>query len=101
MSYVNLLRGIARRSGSRCPVESPRRYRPCLEVLEARQLLSTFTVDHLADNLVGTGLNGSLRYCHPCRRWGRHHLRRHRRHQSERGGIALPDPQHQHPGAGR
>jgi hypothetical protein len=38
-------------------------FRPSLELLEARNLLSTFTVDHLADDLVGTGLNGSLRYC--------------------------------------
>jgi hypothetical protein len=34
-----------------------------LEVLEDRDLPSTFTVDHLADDLVGSGLNGSLRYC--------------------------------------
>jgi hypothetical protein len=32
-------------------------------MLEARNLLSTFTVDHLADDLMGNGLNGSLRYC--------------------------------------
>jgi hypothetical protein len=32
-------------------------------MLEDRNLLSTFTVDHLADDLVGDGLNGSLRYC--------------------------------------
>jgi hypothetical protein len=32
-------------------------------MLEVRNLLSTFTVDHLADDLVGDGLNGSLRYC--------------------------------------
>jgi hypothetical protein len=38
-------------------------FRPSIEVLEARNLLSTFTVDHLADDLVGSGLNGSLRYC--------------------------------------
>jgi hypothetical protein len=41
----------------------PRPYRPRLEMLEDRNLLSTFTVDHLADDLVGSGLNGSLRYC--------------------------------------
>jgi hypothetical protein len=40
-----------------------RYYRPRLEGLEVRNLLSTFTVDHLADDLVGDGLNGSLRYC--------------------------------------
>src|SRR5262249_5447379 len=34
-----------------------------LEMLEDRNLLSTFTVDHLADDLIGSGLNGSLRYC--------------------------------------
>jgi hypothetical protein len=33
-----------------------------VEVLEDRTLLSTFTVDHLPDDLVGSGLNGSLRY---------------------------------------
>jgi hypothetical protein len=38
-------------------------FRPSVEVLEARNLLSTFTVDHLADDLLGDGLNGSLRYC--------------------------------------
>jgi hypothetical protein len=38
-------------------------FRPSVETLEARNLLSTFTVDHLADDLLGTGLNGSLRYC--------------------------------------
>jgi hypothetical protein len=31
-------------------------------MLEDRNLLSTFTVDHLADDMVGSGLNGSLRY---------------------------------------
>jgi hypothetical protein len=32
-------------------------------MLEGRNLMSTFMVDHLADDLVGDGLNGSLRYC--------------------------------------
>jgi hypothetical protein len=32
-------------------------------MLEGRTLLSVYTVDHLADDLVGNGLNGSLRYC--------------------------------------
>jgi hypothetical protein len=32
-------------------------------MLEARNLLSTFAVDHLADDLVGSGIDGSLRYC--------------------------------------
>jgi hypothetical protein len=32
-------------------------------MLEVRNLLSTFTVDHLADDMVGQGLYGSLRYC--------------------------------------
>jgi hypothetical protein len=39
------------------------RARLSVEALEARNLLSTYTVDHLADDLVGSGLNGSLRYC--------------------------------------
>src|SRR5262249_42434057 len=50
----------------RRPTQTPRRlrsYRPRLEMLEDRNLLSTFTVDHLADDLIGSGLNGSLRYC--------------------------------------
>jgi hypothetical protein len=34
-----------------------------LEGLEDRNLLSTYMVDHLADDTVGSGLNGSLRYC--------------------------------------
>jgi hypothetical protein len=32
-------------------------------MLEVRNLLSTYTVDHLTDDLVGEWLNGSLRYC--------------------------------------
>jgi hypothetical protein len=40
-----------------------RAYRPRLQVLEDRTLLSTYVVDHLADDLVGSGLSGSLRYC--------------------------------------
>jgi hypothetical protein len=38
-------------------------FRPCLQSLEDRNLLSTYTVDHLADDLLGRGLSGSLRYC--------------------------------------
>src|SRR5262249_52734349 len=48
------------------PAHAPSRFRSCrprLEALEDRNLLSTFTVDHLADDLVGQGLSGSLRYC--------------------------------------
>jgi hypothetical protein len=33
-----------------------------LEVLESRNLLSTYLVDHLADDTVGSGLTGSLRH---------------------------------------
>ncbi len=40
-----------------------RSYRPAVEVLEVRNLLSTYTVDHLADDMVGNGPYGSLRYC--------------------------------------
>jgi len=40
-----------------------RRYRPKLQVLETRNLLSTCVVNHLADDSVGSGLYGSLRYC--------------------------------------
>ena len=45
------------------PARKVRAYRPRLEVLESRTLLSTYLVDHLADDGVGSGLNGSLRYC--------------------------------------
>src|SRR5260370_924503 len=44
------------------PAQKVRAYRPRLEVLEDRTLLSTYLVDHLADDTVGAGLNGSLRY---------------------------------------
>jgi hypothetical protein len=39
------------------------RWRPRLEVLESRTLLSVFTVDHLTDDGMGSGLAGDLRYC--------------------------------------
>jgi hypothetical protein len=45
------------------PARKVRAYRPRLEVLESRTLLSTYLVDHLADDMIGTGLTGSLRYC--------------------------------------
>jgi hypothetical protein len=44
------------------PARKVRAYRPRLEVLEDRALLSTYLVDHMADDTVGTGLSGSLRY---------------------------------------
>jgi hypothetical protein len=44
------------------PARKVRAYRPRLEILEDRTLLSTYLVDHLADDMVGTGLSGSLRY---------------------------------------
>jgi hypothetical protein len=44
-------------------MRSARSYRPQLELLESRTLLSTFTVDHLVDDMVGQGQSGSLRYC--------------------------------------
>ena len=43
--------------------DRPRSTRPHLEVLEDRNLLSTVLVDHLADDTVGNGPSGSLRYC--------------------------------------
>jgi hypothetical protein len=62
--YVRrLVNRLVRRSGMRPAHRSALRIRPRLEMLEDRNLLSTFTVDHLADDLVGSGLNGSLRYC--------------------------------------
>jgi hypothetical protein len=44
------------------PARQARAYRPRLEVLEDRTLPSTYLVDHLPDDMVGTGLTGSLRY---------------------------------------
>src|SRR5437660_12744171 len=38
-------------------------FRPFIEVLEDRSLLSTYTVDRLADLGQGSGLTGDLRYC--------------------------------------
>jgi hypothetical protein len=40
-----------------------RAYRPHVEVLEARHLLSTYVVDNLGDSGAGSGLAGDLRYC--------------------------------------
>src|SRR6516225_9199852 len=45
------------------PARKVRAYPPRLEPLETRNLLSTCVVNHLADDWVGSGLNGSLRYC--------------------------------------
>src|SRR6516162_7921323 len=45
------------------PARKVRAYRPRLEILEDRTLPSTFMVDHLADDMMGSGLSGSLRYC--------------------------------------
>jgi hypothetical protein len=44
------------------PARKVRAYRPRLEILEDRTLPSTFLVDHLADDTMGSGLTGSLRY---------------------------------------
>jgi hypothetical protein len=44
------------------PALKVRAYRPRLEILEDRTVPSTFVVDHLADDTVGSGLTGSLRY---------------------------------------
>src|SRR5262245_45825917 len=50
--------------GGRRSTARLQRVRPCLEGLEARNLLSTYTVDHLADDGIGTGtFSGDLRYC--------------------------------------
>jgi hypothetical protein len=45
---------------------SPRQrvnFLPLLEILEDRTLLSTYTVNSLADTGTGSGLTGDLRYC--------------------------------------
>jgi hypothetical protein len=70
MSLWNALGELFRRPAARRGVRPRgpaqgrhRPYRPRLEMLEDRTLLSVFTVNHLADDLVGSGLNGSLRYC--------------------------------------
>jgi parallel beta-helix repeat protein len=46
-----------------CHAPSARCYRPCLETLEDRTLLSTYLVDRLTDTGAGSGLSGDLRYC--------------------------------------
>jgi hypothetical protein len=53
----------ARRRARKRPVQQRTRTRLSVEALEDRNLPSTYTVDHLADDLGGSGLNGSLRYC--------------------------------------
>jgi hypothetical protein len=40
------------------PARQVRAYRPCLEILEARTLLSTYLVDRLTDTGTGSGLSG-------------------------------------------
>ena len=40
-----------------------RSFRPCLDVLEDRDLLSAFTVNALTDTGAGSGPTGDLRYC--------------------------------------
>src|SRR5262245_8601510 len=45
------------------PARKVRAYRPCLEVLEDRDLLATYLVDRLTDPGAGWGLAGDLRYC--------------------------------------
>jgi hypothetical protein len=44
------------------PARRVRAFRPRLEILEDRSLPSIYLVDHLADDTVGSGLTGSLRY---------------------------------------
>jgi hypothetical protein len=49
---------------TRCrPARKVRAYRPRLETLETRALLSTYLVDRLTDTGAGSGLSGDLRYC--------------------------------------
>jgi hypothetical protein len=43
--------------------EHRRLFRPRVEALEARTLLSAYTVDRLTDAGQGSGLAGDLRYC--------------------------------------
>jgi hypothetical protein len=45
------------------PARKVRAYRPRLEVLEDRTLLSIYLVDRLTDTGAGSGLAGDLRYC--------------------------------------
>jgi hypothetical protein len=45
------------------PARKVRAYRPCLEVLEDRNLLSTWVVDRLTNTYQGSGMAGDLYYC--------------------------------------
>jgi hypothetical protein len=45
------------------PARKVRAYRPCLEVLEDRNLLSTWVVDRLTNTGQGSGMAGDLYYC--------------------------------------
>jgi hypothetical protein len=45
------------------PAHNVRAYRPCVEILETRTLLSTYVVDRLTDTGAGSGLAGDLFYC--------------------------------------
>jgi hypothetical protein len=46
-----------------CRAPSARCFRPRLETLEDRTLLSTYLVDRLTDTGAGSGLAGDLSYC--------------------------------------
>ncbi len=68
MSFSSWLRDwkrsarLARRPSSLTPRQRAG-FRPRLEALEDRSLLSTFTVNSLTDTGTGSGLTGDLRYC--------------------------------------
>jgi Calx-beta domain len=68
MSFSSWLRNwkrsapLARRPSSLTPRQRAS-FRPRLEALEERSLLSTFTVNSLTDTGTGSGLTGDLRYC--------------------------------------
>ena len=64
-SWLRNRKNAARRAPRPSPLTPHRRagFRPRLEILEDRTLLSTYVVNSLTDTGTGSGLAGDLRYC--------------------------------------